>query len=461
MRGTEYAGRLFLVGGFVRDKVMGLPLGKDDIDIVLEGDALALAQFLRQAGAADFEPVVYPKFGTAMVVVKGRDVEIVTARIESYAPDSRKPDSVEPGTLADDAKRRDFTINTLLQNLETGEIIDPLGKAFADIDAQTIRTPTDPLLTFQDDPLRMLRAVRFAARFGFRVEPFTWKAVRQSAPRLSIISAERIRDEFCKTLLTTRAPMGLELLKDSGLLAQFAPELTAMIGVTQNEFHAYPVWEHTLIAVGNLPPDASLTLRLATLCHDTGKPPTKALGDDGRVHFYGHAEAGAELTRRLMTRLKFPNDEIAAVTQLVAQHMRIGEYKPLWTDAAVRRLMRDLGPHLSDLFEIHRVDVSALAPDHTDISRAHELQARMAPIQQSQDINSLTSPLDGQELMARLGLEPGKRLGALKEYLTGEVVEGRLAPDDKAGAERLARQFLRAAENVQGKSAAASNRKKQ
>lgn len=443
VRGTAYADKLFLVGGFVRDQVMGLPSGKDDIDLVLEGDALALARFLRQSGAADFEPVVYPTFGTAMVVVRGRDVEMVTARTESYLPGSRKPDSVEAGTLQDDAKRRDFTLNTLLQSLDTGEITDPLGRAFADIDAGIIRTPTDSKLTFQDDPLRMLRAVRFAARFGFTIEPFTWKAVRQSAPRLSIISAERIREEFCKTLMTARAPLGLTLLQDSGLLEQFAPELTAMVGVTQNEFHAYPVWEHTLIALGNLPPGASLTLRLATLCHDIGKPPAKGIGDDGRIHFYGHAETGAEITRRLMTRLKFSNDEIAAVTKLVVQHMRIGEYKPLWTDAAVRRLIRDLGPHLDDLFEIHRVDVSALSPEHTDISRARELRARMAPIQEAQDISTLTSPLNGQELMARLGLRPGKQLGAVKEYLVNEVVEGRLAPDDKAGAERQAREFLK------------------
>lgn len=443
VRGTEYAGRLFLVGGFVRDKVMGLPSGKDDIDIVLEGDALELARFLRQLGAADFEPVVYPKFGTAMVVVKGRDVEIVTARIEFYAPDSRKPDTVEPGTLADDARRRDFTINTLLQSLDTGEITDPLGRAFADIDAQSIRTPTDPLLTFQDDPLRMLRAVRFAARFGFTIEPFTWKAVRQSVPRLGIISQERIRDEFSKTLLTSRAPLGLNLLRDSGLLALFAPELMAMVGVTQNEFHAFPVWDHTLVALGNLSPDAPLTLRLATLLHDVGKPPTKGVGEDGRVHFYGHAEAGAAIARRFLTRLKFPGDEISAVVTLVAQHMRIGEYRPLWTDAAVRRLMRDLGPGLDDLFEVHRVDVSALAPGHTDISRADELRARMGPIQAAQNISTLTSPLDGRALMALLGLPPGERVGQVKGFLTGEVIEGRLAPDDEAMAADLARAFLR------------------
>ena len=443
-RGTEYEKRLFLVGGFVRDRVMGLPpSASTDIDIVLEGDALELARFLRERGAADFEPVVYPRFGTAMVVVRGRDVELVTARVESYAPDSRKPETVAPGTLQDDARRRDFTINTLLQNLHTGKITDPLGQAFADMDAGILRTPTDPLLTFQDDPLRMLRAVRFAARLGFAIEPLTWKAIRQSAPRLAMISAERLRDEFSKTLLTSRAPLGLEMLKGSGLLAQFAPELMEMVGVTQNEFHAYPVWEHTLVALGNLPADASLTLRLATLLHDVGKPRTKSVGEDGRVHFYGHAERGAEITRKFLTRLKFPNDEIAAVTQLVAQHMRVGDYHPDWTDAAVRRLIRDLGPQMADLFAIHRVDVSALAPGHTDISRAEALKARMEPIQAAQDISALTSPLDGQELMALLHLPPGRRLGEIKEYLVGEVVEGRLGPEDKKQAKEIAKRFLR------------------
>jgi len=448
-RGTEYDGRLFLVGGFVRDKAMGLPSAKDDIDLVLEGDALRLAHFLRARGAADHEPVVYPRFGTAMVAVKGRDVELVTARVESYASDSRKPD-VEPGTLQDDARRRDFTINTLLENLHTGEVTDPLGLAYADLAAKTLRTPTDPLLTFQDDGLRMLRAVRFAARFGFAIHPITWKAMRQRATRINdinpdrtrVISYERIRDEFCKTLMTARAPWSLQLLKDSGLLAQFAPELLEMVGVTQNEFHAYPVWDHTLIALGSLPPDASLTLRLAMLFHDVGKPRTKGVGEDGRIHFYGHADVGADMTRRWMTRLKFPNDEIQAVSTLVAQHMRIGEYGDDWTDAAVRRLMRDLGPHLDDLFAINRADVSALAPGHTGISRGVELRARMTPIQEAQDISALTSPLDGKELMALLRLLPGRKLGEVKEYLTGEVVEGRLAPDDKEGAAKLARRFL-------------------
>lgn len=441
-RGTEYEGRLFLVGGFVRDRAMGLESGADDIDIVLEGDAPALAGFLHERRVAEHHPVVYPRFGTAMIIVGGRDVELVTARIESYAPDSRRPSEVRPGTLADDARRRDFTINTLLQSLHTGEVTDPLGKAYGDLEAGVIRTPTDPLVTFKDDPLRMLRAVRFAARFGFNIEPFTWKAIRQSAGRLSIISHERIRAEFCKTLMTLRAAHGLNLLKDSGLLAQFAPELMAMVGVTQNEFHAYPVWDHTLVALGNLPPDAPLVLRLATLLHDVGKPPTKGLNDEGRVSFYGHASVGAELARKFLGRLKFSNDEIHAVTRLVAEHMRIGEYGTHWTDAAVRRLIRDLGPQLDDLFTIHRVDVSALAPGHQDISRAGELRSRIEAIQREQDITALTSPLDGDEIMRLLNLPPGRRVGQVKDFLTGEVVEGRLAPDDKDGALRLARQFL-------------------
>ena len=441
-RATPYHGRLFLVGGFVRDKVMGLPSPKGDIDLVLEGDALGLAQLLHDRGVAQFPPVVYPRFGTAMIVVGGRDVELVTARIESYAADSRRPDQVRPGTLVDDARRRDFTINTLLENLHTGEITDPLGRAYVDLEARVIRTPTDPALTFQDDPLRMLRAIRFAARFGFAIAPETWEAIQTHASRLRIISAERDQEEFRKALLTTRAPLALELLRDGGLLAEFAPELLEMVGVTQNAFHVHDVWTHTLVALGSLPADAPLTLRLATLLHDLGKPRTRTVDPAGHVHFYGHPEVGAGMARALMQRLKFSNDEIAGVTRLVAEHMRIGEYRADWTDAAVRRLIRDLGPCLDDLFALHRADVAGLSPEHQDISRAHELRARIEAIQAQQDVTALTSPLDGQEIMQLLQLPPGKRVGQIKDYLTGEVVEGRLAPDDKENATKIALSLL-------------------
>lgn len=437
--GTEYENRLFLVGGYVRDKVMGLPSAGDDIDIVLEGDALALAHFLHKKGASTIYPVVYPRFGTAMIMVGGRDVELVTARVESYAEDSRKPEIVKPGTLADDARRRDFTINTLLENLHTGDMLDPLGRGRADLEACTIRTPADPRLTFIDDPLRMLRAVRFAARFGFAIDPSTWDAIRESAGRLAIVSRERVRDEFCKILLTTRARLGMSLLRESGLLAEFAPELLEMVGVTQNKFHAYPVWEHTLVALGELPEDSPLPLRLSVLFHDIGKPRTRTEDADG-VHFYHHQDVGAEMARELMGRLKFSNDEIAAVVRLVKNHMRIGEYKPEWSDAAVRRLIRDLGSQLGDLFAIHRADVLALSTEYQGMERAVELRNRIEEIQSRQDVNALKSPLDGGEIMRILGIGPGRTVREAKDLLTAEVVEGRLAEDDVDAAEQLIRE---------------------
>jgi len=440
LNGSSYDGRVFLVGGYVRDRVMGLATAGNDIDLVLEGDALELARFLFDAGIADRPPVVYPRFGTAMVQVGGLDVELVTARVESYAQDSRKPDQVKPGTLAQDAMRRDFTINTLLENLQTGEVIDPTGFGKIDLEAGILRTPTAPGATFADDPLRMLRAVRFATRFGFRIDDETWNGIQANAARLSIVSRERVRDEFNKIVLTARAELGLNLLRKSGLLANFLPELLEMVGVTQNAFHALPVWEHTLEAVQNLPSDAPLAVRLATLFHDIGKPRTKSTDpDDGAVHFYRHEDVGAEMVSAIMTRLKYSNDEIETVRLLVAEHMRIGEYKAAWTDAAVRRLIRDLGGNLDALFDIHRADVSALAHGHQEPVRSRELRARIDSIQAQQDITKLTSPLDGNQIMQILGLPPGPVVKAAKEMLTAEVVEGRLMPDDRETAEALLR----------------------
>lgn len=446
--GSQYEGRLWLVGGYVRDKVLGRPSGSDDIDIVLEGDALALAQFVYDSGAAESTPVVYPRFGTAMVRVAGRDVELVTARRESYGEGSRKPAEVKSATLEEDARRRDFTINTLLENLHTAEVRDPLGVAYADLRAGVIRTPTQPFLTFKDDPLRMLRAVRFAVRLGFRIEPETKKAIKKSAERLSppTVSMERVRDEFSKILMTDLPSSGIEMLRELRLLAQFAPELLTMVGVTQNEFHAYPVWEHTMIALDSLAlnePRSPLLLRLAVLLHDIGKPSTKSIADDGRVHFYGHEDAGAAIAREMLTRLKYSHADTEAVAQMVEEHMRIGEYRPeQWTDAAVRRFVRAAAGHREELFAIHRADVAALAPDHRDMSRAQDLHERIDRLQADHDSVAIVSPLTGNEIMALCGMPAGPGIGALKEFLTNEVIEGRLAPEDKEGAARALKEYL-------------------
>ncbi|MHB1190999.1 MAG: CCA tRNA nucleotidyltransferase, partial [Armatimonadota bacterium] len=367
-RGTRYENRLFLVGGVVRDKVMGRPHA-EDVDIVLEGDAPALARFLHEVGIAERRPVIYSRFGTAMLSVGGKTIELVGARRESYAPESRKPE-VATGTLKEDVLRRDFTINTLLENLHTGEVLDLTGRGMADIRDGIIRTPTEPATTFYDDPLRMLRAVRFAVRFNFSIEEGTYRAILADAPRLAIVSRERIRDELAKMLLDDPA-RGLELLAEMGLLAQFAPELLAMRGVGQGGGHVWDVWSHTLQSLRALPDSADLVLRLAVLFHDVGKPETAEGG-----HFPGHEVLGAEIARRVLRRLRFPKSESERVARLIELHMRIGEYRREWSDSAVRRLMRDADGDIADLVALAVADRLGANPK-ASVSDIRELERRM------------------------------------------------------------------------------------
>jgi poly(A) polymerase len=433
-RGTKYEGKLYLVGGIVRDKVLGLP-DDEDIDIVLEGEATSLAQFIFDSGIADHKPVVYPRFGTAMVSIDGQQVELVSARAESYTPESRKPDVV-PATLSDDVLRRDFTINTLLENLHTGEVLDLTGRGMKDIRLGLIRTPTDPLVTFEDDPLRMLRAIRFASRFGFKIDEMTYRSLREKAHRLSIISKERIRDEFSKMLMTHRRADAIEMLRSSGLLSEFAPELETMYGVTQNIYHLYDVWTHTLKALEALPEDSDITLRLAALFHDIGKPATRSVDDEGNVHFYTHQNVGASITYQVLTRLRYPNDVIDRVVKIVAMHLRVGEYDSEWSDAAIRRLIRDAGTDLDALITLTKADKSAanLAMPSADLD---ELQRRIDEVNTQVDIASIQSPLNGNELMEMLQIPPGPLLREIKDFLVNEIIEGRLVPDDKDQAREL------------------------
>lgn len=433
-RGSQYEGQLFLVGGIVRDKVMGLP-DQQDIDIVLEGDAPSLAKFLHKQGIAEHPPVIFPKFGTAMVSVKGDQVEIVSARAESYDPNSRKPE-VRMASLREDALRRDFTINTLMENLHTGEIIDTLGVARQDLDLHIIRTPADPRVTFSEDPLRMLRAVRFAARLDFAIEPATYRAIEDEVDRLSIISNERIRDELTKIMSSPGFSKGFELLRKSGLLSQFAPELTAMYGVTQNVYHIYDVWTHTLKVMEALPADADPMLRVAALFHDVGKPGTRSVDENGNVHFYGHQRTGEEIAKKVMRRLRFSNDEIDYVGTIVHMHLRVGEYDCEWSDAAVRRLIRDAGPLLEDLITLTKADKSASNLDMPSVD-LKALRAHMDRVLVGVKLSEMKSPLDGTEIMATLGIPPSSRLRMAKEFLANEVIEGRLRPDDKEEAKRL------------------------
>jgi len=452
LAGTPYEGKVYLVGGYVRDKLLKRRL-PSDVDLVLEGDALQLAQFLYERGLADHPPVTYPRFGTAMVHLGEIAVELVTARAESYHDASRKPATVKPATLYEDALRRDFTVNTLLENLHTGAIVDPLGVGLSDLQARRLRTPRDPHETFYEDPLRMLRAVRFAVQLDFTLDPVAVQAIREQAERLKIVSIERIQAEFTRLMDSPPAAAGLQMLLEVGLLAQFAEPLLPMVGCTQNDYHLYDVWGHSLKTVEYVDPSGltmpAWELRLAALLHDVGKPATKTVDEDGAIHFYEHDRVGAQIAREWLRSLRYSNETIERITTLVRMHMRPGFYTPQWSDAAVRRLIRDAGDLLEPLLRLVEADIQAQRHDviHADIAA---LRQRIAQVQATQPATHWRSPLTGEQIMQRFGLKPGPLVGQLKRYLEEQVIGGTLHPDDTEHAVRLAEAYLQQMQTPSG-----------
>lgn len=427
--GTPYEGQLWLVGGAVRDKLLGKP-EPTDFDIVLERNALELAHLLWEHEVSEIFPVTYPRFGTAMVRVQGTTVELITARKESYDEESRKPE-VEPATLEEDALRRDFTVNTLLENLHTGETRDPLGSGLSDLKAKVLRTPLDPHATFFDDPLRMLRAIRFKQQLGFELAPGLKEAIQKEAERLSIISEERIRDELSKMLIMAGASQSMRDLMETGLLEQFAPEFLDMVGVEQGTFHHLDVWDHTLLVLDNAGP-GSLTLSLSALLHDIGKPATRFIDEEGNTRFFGHEAIGAEIAWRMLHRLKFSNDQIEPVVRLVKNHMRLGSMAE-FTPAAARRLIRDMDGQVDDLLHLVEADANALAPGVRALD-LEPIRERLKEVAQATPRSSLESPLSGEEIMNLLHIPPGPEVGKIKSMLLDKILEGELAPGDKEAA---------------------------
>ena len=412
--------RAWIVGGYVRDKLLGRPHSNPDV-VVEDGDALEVARrFALLAGAPP--PVTFERFGTAQVTLPGRLVEFVTARAESYAPDSRKPD-VRRATLEEDLRRRDFTVNTLLMDLD-GRIHDPLGGR-KDLDAKVLRTPTDPLDTFEDDPLRMLRAIRFASELGFELAPGLVPAMRRLNARLAppVISIERTAEELRRMLASDRPQLALELLDESQLLEVILPEIAATKGVQQSGYHTHDVFGHTLLAVQATPPD--LLLRMAALFHDVGKPKT-AKGDGT---FVGHEEVGAEMTRAALARLRFSQKEIETVAQLVRLHLRPVFYSSEWSDGAVRRLARDAGALLPRLMLLARADIAASAYPHPQ--KMDELQARLDRVLAERP-SRIRPLITGDEIMRLLRIGPGPEVGRVKQRLEELVIDGEIPPDHDA-----------------------------
>jgi poly(A) polymerase len=412
--------RAWIVGGYVRDKLLGREHRNPDV-VVEDGDALELARRFADLASAP-PPVTFERFGTAQVTLTGRLVEFVTARSESYAPESRKP-AVRPATLEEDLRRRDFTVNTLLMDLD-GNVEDPLGGG-KDLEAKVLRTPTDPIRTFEDDPLRMLRAIRFAAELGFTLAPDLLPAMRGMKSRLAppVISVERIADELRKMLASPRPRLALELLDQAELLEVTLPEIAAGKGVPQTGYHTHDVFGHTLLTVEATPPD--LVLRLAALFHDVGKPQT-AKGDGT---FVGHEEVGAEIARTALERLRFSQKEIEAITELVLLHLRPVFYRSEWTDGAVRRLARDAGPLLDRLMLLARADIAASAYPYPE--KMDELQARLDRVLAERP-SRLAPLITGDDIMRIRGIGPGPEVGRIKTKLEELVLDGEIPPDRAA-----------------------------
>lgn len=420
----EVGVRAWAVGGYVRDTILGRP--HPDLDVVVEdGRAVEMAErFAALAGAR--HPALFPRFGTAQVTWGSRLVEFVSARAESYAPDSRKP-FVRPASVEEDLVRRDFTVNAMLMDFE-GSVIDPMGGR-ADLDRRLLRTPQPAEITFSDDPLRMLRAIRLAAQLDFELAPDLLPAMRRLRDRARppVVSVERITEELRKMLLSQRPRRALELLDQGGLMETLLPEVFACQGVEQGGYHMADVFGHTLLTVeraADLAPE-DLVLGLAALFHDVGKPSTAA--PDGSFH--NHAAVGAEMARDALTRLRFSNAEVDKVSRLVNLHLRPVYYASDWTDGAVRRLAREAGELLWTLMALARADVAASR--YPDGGKLDELEARLRRVLEESP-SRMRLPLSGRDIMRVRDLTPGREVGRIKAKLQELVLEGTLPPDREA-----------------------------
>jgi len=411
---------LHLVGGSVRDALLG-ELG-DDLDFCTDARPEETLQVVKGWAEAIWE--TGREFGTIGIQKNGLRLEITTFRAEAYDGVSRNPVVSYGDNLLDDLQRRDFTINAMAVSVPGHEFTDPYG-GVQDLAAGVIRTPAAPELSFSDDPLRMLRAARFAAKLRFTVDKPVIAAMTAMAPDLDRITAERIRDEFTKLLCGADPVAGLRLLVDTGLADRFIPELSGLkLEIDEHAQHK-DVYEHTLIVVQNairLEGDAGpdFTLRMAALMHDVGKPATKDVGRDGRVSFHHHEVVGARLTKQRMKAMKYPKDVIADVAELVALHLRFYGYgRGEWTDSAVRRYVTDAGELLPRLHKLTRSDVTTrnrrkaaqLAADYD------ALEERIARLQAEEDLARVRPDLDGNAIMELLGVPPGPVVGQAWNHL--------------------------------------------
>ncbi len=430
----------YVVGGYVRDTL--LKRSSKDVDVVVLGDGIALAKQFAQTCGKDATYAYFKNFGTAMVKTKEWEVEFVGARKESYSRDSRKPE-VTPGTLEDDQNRRDFTINALAISLndDFGNLVDPFN-GVDDLKNGIIRTPTNPDITFSDDPLRMLRGIRFAAQLGFCIEEKTFEAIGRNKERIKIISFERISEELNKMIVAPLPSVGFKLLFDCGLLEIIFPELHAMYGVEKREGKAHKDnFYHTLQVLDNLSTESNdLWLRWAAILHDIAKPLTKRFDAGNGWTFHGHEDKGGRMVTGIFRRLKLPlNEKMKFVEKIVTMHHRpkaLAEEGV--TDAAIRRLIVDAGDDIDALFMFCRADMTSKNPQKIELyrHRLKEVEKMVADVTERDALRNWQPPITGQDIMHTFGIGPSKEVGLIKMEIREQILEGKIA-NNKEAAEAL------------------------
>jgi len=439
---------VYVVGGYVRDALMQRSL--TDIDLMVVGDGIAFARELAPALKGG-KIVPFEQFGTAQIPLNNSIVEVASARSEAYSSDSRKP-QVEDADLETDLSRRDFTINAMavsLNKTDFGELHDPYN-GVKDLNSGLIRTPLDPDTTFSDDPLRMLRAVRFASQLGFKVDSSVTDSIQRQVERIEIVSAERVTAEIYKILASPQPSLGLDLLQQVGLMEIVLPEVSALYGLEQpSEWHHKDIFYHTLQVVDNIAEKTEKAdLRFAALIHDIGKPKTRRLDKNKGWTFHGHDAIGANMVDKMAKRMKLSNQTREFLKKLTLLHLRpISLAKEDVTDSAVRRLMVTAGEEVDDLMTLCRADITSKNPKLVKkyMENFQRVETFMQDVTERDAYRAFQSPVRGDQIMKECGLPPGKTVGKIKEAIENAILDGEIENDYDAAYEyflKIKEEFL-------------------